>query len=295
MEFNRIDWRPRTPAQCEVLKLICTGEGLSRIDIARRLDMPKMTVSNVAAELIRQGLVAEGEARAASGAGRRPIELSVAEGAPLVLGLCVARGACTALLCDLGLKVLQIERAEVRGPSDAFTEGALALLDRFQAALPRVGAIGISSIGPVDTQTGVILNPPDFHGIQEVPIAEIVARRYRKPVCFNNDVKCSALVEHLFGSARGYDDFLELSLSNGVGSGIVVGGRLYQNECGASGEIGHVSIDYAGPLCACGNRGCLECYASIPPMERRLRAVAGRDGDFRDFCRMRGAEAEAAL
>jgi DNA-binding MarR family transcriptional regulator len=143
LEFNNMAWCPRTPTQGEVLRLICTGEGVSRIDIAHRLGMPKMTVSNVVSELIRQGLVAEGERRSVSGAGRRPIELSVSGDAPLVLGLCVARGACSAILSDLSLKVIRIERAAVRGPAEAFVEAALTLLDRFADQMPRVGALGI--------------------------------------------------------------------------------------------------------------------------------------------------------
>lgn len=277
------------------MQSICASRGISRIDISHRLGMPKMTVSNIVSELIRTGLVVESDPLLQKRVGRNPIKLEVAPEAPLILGVWVKREALQAVLCDLRLKTLGLEREALPERRLDFEGALFRLIDRFAPALPRVCAVGVSALGPVDVDRQAILNPPDFYGLEDVPVGEMIARRYKKRVFFENDANCAALVERLYGQGRACDYFLELSLTNGIGSGIVSKGALYQDDTGRAGEFGHVSINYHGPRCSCGNRGCLEMYASTPVVLRRLRRATGLDLDYESFCALRDGAAEEVL
>ena len=123
--------------------------------------------------------------------------------------------------------------------------------------------IGISSIGPLNVQDGIILNPPNFHHIQNLSIAEPLAKRYQLPAYLENDMNVSALAEMYFGNGQTANNFIYVGITNGIGAGIIINRKLY-NGNGFGGEIGHTTVDIDGNLCGCGNRGCLETYASVP-------------------------------
>ena len=120
--------------------------------------------------------------------------------------------------------------------------------------------IGISAIGPIDCENGVILNPPNFFDIKNYGIRDYLSKKYNLPVYMDNDMNTSAIAEKYWGYAKDVSDYVYLGASNGIGAGVVMGGKLTKN---AIGEIGHVSVNINGEKCRCGNRGCLEMYASI--------------------------------
>lgn len=133
----------------------------------------------------------------------------------------------------------------------------------------------------------MILNPTRFYGIRNVPILELVRASYPYPV-FLIMIIMSALAEKLYGLAKKTEDFIFVGASDGIGSGIVSGGHLYHTSCGIASEIGHITIDRNGPVCSCGNRGCLEVYASTFAVLGRLRKATGLDLDFQQFCALEG-------
>lgn len=263
-----------------VLQAIACGERASRIDIARRIGLTKMTVTNIVGEWIAEGVVAEREAAENAAVGRNPVLLDLGDKAPLALGLYISRSAAAVILADLKLEVVYRQEeplADETARSLAeklfrLADGALKWKAEWMPEVPLPG-IGVSAIGPMDAVSGVILHPTEFFGIREFPVAELLTGRYRLPVFLNNDMNAAALAEQLYGRGRRYDNFFYLGITNGIGSGIVSGGRLYQDSSGFVGEIGHMSIDYNGPVCSCGNRGCLEVYANMPVIRRRLRAA----------------------
>jgi glucokinase len=128
---------------------------------------------------------------------------------------------------------------------------------------PKVSAIGICAPGPLNPASGVIINPPNLPGWRNINLAEIVRNRYGIPCRIENDANAAALAETLFGAAKGYRHVVYATLSTGIGTGIIVDGRIYHGKNGAAGEGGHVSIDYRSPqLCNCGTPGCIEALAS---------------------------------
>jgi glucokinase len=157
-------------------------------------------------------------------------------------------------------------------------EAALALLPERRA---EVAAIGISSPGPLDPRRGVVINPPNLPCWRDFPLASKVQESRRLPTRIDNDANAAALAEAIWGAGAGYPSVFYATLGTGIGAGVVLDGRIYHGRTGAAAEGGHVSIDYRGPLCACGKRGCIEALAAGPAVAQRARtrmATAGAQG-----------------
>jgi glucokinase len=135
-------------------------------------------------------------------------------------------------------------------------------------AVPR--AVGVSGGGPLDPERGVILSIPNLPGWVEVPIAARLSEEFGAPVGIENDANACAIAEHRFGAGRGARDMVFLTLSTGIGAGLILEGRIYRGHRFLAGEAGHMVIVPEGPLCGCGNRGCLEALASGTAIARRL-------------------------
>jgi glucokinase len=126
-----------------------------------------------------------------------------------------------------------------------------------------VRAIGICAPGPLNPKTGVVINPPNLPGWRNVPLADIVSEKFELPCSVENDANAAGLAEALYGAARGYSSVFYVTLSTGIGAGIILDGRIYHGKNGAAAEGGHVSIDYRSPaICNCGVPGCIEALAS---------------------------------
>jgi glucokinase len=145
-----------------------------------------------------------------------------------------------------------------------------------------VRAIGMSAPGPLDPFEGVVIGAPNLPGWDRVPVREILKQRFARPVYAGNDANLAALAEHRFGAGRGFDDMIYMTISTGIGGGIVLGGQLLLGHKGLAGEIGHMVVRPGGPLCGCGNRGCLEALASGTAIghQARILASAGRAPDI---------------
>lgn len=141
---------------------------------------------------------------------------------------------------------------------------------------PAIVAAGVGCGGPLDPITGTILAPPNLPGWVAVPLVDRLKNALGLPVYLDNDANAGALGEHRFGAGRGVANMVYLTISTGIGGGIIIDNRLYQGQNGNAGEIGHMSVVYDGRPCNCGSRGCLEAYASGTNIAARAReAVAG--------------------
>jgi glucokinase len=149
-------------------------------------------------------------------------------------------------------------------------ESALELRPKARAA---IRGIGISSPGPLDPRTGVVLNPPNLSCWRNFPLGERVATAFHLPARVDNDANAAGFAEAAWGAGRGYATVFYATLGTGLGTGIVLDGRIFHGRTGAAAEGGHVSIDYRGPLCGCGKRGCIEVLAAGPAVGQRARAL----------------------
>lgn len=160
---------------------------------------------------------------------------------------------------------------------DAVLQAVQALLAEAGVAREELEAVGVSAPGPLDVRSGVLLNPPNLPGWRDVPLADWFRDALGAPVALENDADAAALAEWRLGAARGSEDAVYLTMSTGVGGGLILGGRLQRGQHGA-GEIGHAPIEWEGTLCACGLRGCLEAYVGGAAWTRRLRVEAAPEG-----------------
>jgi len=133
-------------------------------------------------------------------------------------------------------------------------------------------SIGICAPGPLDPKTGVVLNPPNLPCWRDFPLAEKIVAAYGVPVKVDNDANAAALAETRWGAARGFHYVFYATIGTGIGTGIVLDGRIYHGNTGSAGEGGHVSIDYRGPRCHCGKLGCIEILAAGPAIGARARS-----------------------
>lgn len=142
----------------------------------------------------------------------------------------------------------------------------LAAIDRLLKAtnmgLSQLDSISIAAAGAINFEKGVITSSPNLPGWRDIPLKDMVKERYQVNTFLINDANAAALAEHRFGAGRGTNNLVYLTVSTGIGSGIIIDGKLYMGACGSAGEIGHMTIDVNGPRDKCGNIGCLETLAS---------------------------------
>lgn len=259
------------------LQLIASGQQLSRADISKRIGLTKMTVTNIVNELIAAGYVEEKNIAEKSAVGRNPVLLDIAPHAPKALGVYLSRESISVILTDLKLQVLDSRTSKLRDETnESLKKKLLRLIHKVAASTsdPLIG-IGVSTIGPLDANNRILLNPTNFFGISNFPIAAILEKTFELPIFVNNDMNAAALAERLYGFGRPLENFIYLGLSNGVGSGIISGGHLFRDNNGSVGEIGHTCINFQGPACTCGNRGCLEAYVNMPVILEKLKQASG--------------------
>ncbi|MGQ9510788.1 MAG: ROK family protein [Thermaceae bacterium] len=152
-------------------------------------------------------------------------------------------------------------------------EGGLAVVQALVEAARRVLAEGVQAVGlgipgPLDFEKGVIRFTPNIPGIRDLPIRRLLEEALGLPVYLENDANAAALAEHHLGAGRGFRSSVFLTISTGIGGGVVLGGRVLRGERGQGGELGHLTLLPGGPVCGCGLEGCLEALASGRALER---------------------------
>jgi len=278
-----------------VLETLYRRPGSSRGDLARHTGLSRATVSTLVEELIRGEVVQEhdesGEAAVAVGGevrlgprttGRPPAMLSLVPGAAYAVGLDFGHQHIRVAVCDLAgepvvddFSPAEVDHAPIESLDLAqeLVRGALA---RAEVASEKLLGVGMGLAAPIYHTSGELQADgilPGWHGIR--PAAEMQAR-LGIPVQLENDANLGALGEMAFGAARGVDDVVYVRLSAGIGAGLILDGRPYNGFTGVAGEIGHVLSDPAGPICRCGNRGCLESIASPVAVAALLERSTGR-------------------
>ena len=170
-------------------------------------------------------------------------------------------------------------RSFVVAPTPTGTEAALDLLFSLgRKAIADAGmeaaTVGIGCGGPLDAERGVLLSPPHLPGWRDVPITTLASAAFGRPAVLDNDGTAAAEAEHRFGAGVGTTHMVYLTLSTGVGGGVVLDGHLYRGATGNGAELGHVVVDWQGRACrGCGGRGCLEAYVSGTSIAERAREL----------------------
>lgn len=174
------------------------------------------------------------------------------------------------ILCSLRKPMVATEGAAAGFHS--VTSAIDALFSENPGVRENIGGIGVCAPGPLDPRTGVVINPPNLKCWRNFPLGDELSNRYHLPVKVDNDGNAAALAESLWGAGRGFKTMFYATIGTGIGTGIIFDGRIYHGRTGSAAEGGHLSIDYRGPVCGCGKRGCIEILAAGPAIARRARA-----------------------
>ena len=255
----------------------------SRADLARRTGLSPSTVSAVVSDLQDEGLVVElvagGDPRGAGVIGRPPALVALHRSAGVALGLDFGKSHLRVALADFAHEVLA-ERHEVMDPDLPAAEAIAAaarlvdeVLEEAGATIESVAGVGMGLPGPVHRTSGEVGDSTILPGWVGVRAADAVSEALGRPVEVGNDASRGGLREWHWGAGRGADDLAYLKLSTGIGAGLIVRGKPYGGRGGTAGELGHTVMLPDGPICRCGNRGCLETLAGSAAILESLRGV----------------------
>jgi predicted NBD/HSP70 family sugar kinase len=268
--------RHADPLHLRLLRLLRDTGPTSRAELADRLEVPRPRLLAEIERLVGIRHVAEA-GMAASRGGRRStlVELN-----PDLRFAAVDLGA-TSIDVEvtngrLEPVVAYAEPADIRSGPRAILHRVNELLAkaRVEGAYGRLDAIGIGVPGPVSFRDGVPVSPPIMPGWDRFPVREFLTREHGCPSVVDNDVNIMAIGERHGGVARSVDDFLFVKIGTGVGCGIFLAGDVYRGTDGCAGDIGHIQVDSHGPVCSCGNVGCLEALFSGAALAREALAAA---------------------
>ncbi len=251
----------------------------SRADLARSTGLSRSTVSTLVTDLQSSGLVVEREPDDGrpSQQGRPPTLLALDQSAGLILGIDFGHEQVHVAIADLSRTILA-ERMQPLDVDNAAREALAAAVALTEEAVSEAGlepdrilCAGVGLSGPIDRATGTVHAGKILPGWGAIrPVAELT-ERLGVPVHLDNDANLGALAEVTLGAGIGAQDAVYLMVSGGIGAGLILNGQIYRGTGGTAGELGHVLVDESGPICRCGNRGCLETFAGGPAIVELLR------------------------
>ncbi|WP_392675333.1 ROK family protein [Streptomyces sp. LN785] len=264
----------------EIFALVLTEGPLSRTDLSRRLGLVPSSITRVLPPLLAQDYLRETDAPP-QGRGRPRRLLEVNAERHLVVGIKIGPSQVSGVVTDLAAQVLAGATEPIADCTPATAlPAASALADRLLQQVPhardRLLGVGVGLGGHVDPARGVCLYSSllDWH---KVDVAGPVSAATELPVIVNNDVNALAVAEHWFGHGKGVDSFAVVTVGPGIGCGLVLGGELFSGKGGLAGELGHLPLDPAGPMCSCGSRGCLEALAGDRAVLRHIHDAGVSD------------------
>ena len=258
-----------------ILQVFRTHPTLSRARLAKETGLNPSTVSSIISELIQENLIRETDLiHPSTGRPGRLLELNPAGGC--ALGIEINVDYIEFLVTDFAANVLwrqrqavtpEIGQEEIMLQVSYLAKKASALIQESKYSLLGVG-VGVP--GLVDVSNGLLRIAPNLHWVN-VPIRDVLASYFDCPIYVENEANAAALGEYYFGAVRNVKDFIYLSSGIGLGSGIVIGGKLFKGMFGYAGEVGHMTLDVNGEICGCGKRGCWETFVGPRAVEQRVQ------------------------
>jgi len=201
---------------------------------------------------------------------------------PWVVGVDLGGTTIKLGLIDPQNKIL--ERRKIPTNPEAGPESAIEhiaeVVDEFKTLIPdkeKIAALGICCPGPLDHETGMLINPTNLPKFYNVPLRQMLVDRLNMPVSMEHDAKSAALGEFYYGAGRNQKSMVYVVVGTGVGAAIIMDGQLIRGVKNFAGEIGHATVDRNGELCSCGSKGCLETYTSGPWLARRYQRLLDQE------------------
>ncbi|MFC8228616.1 ROK family protein [Streptomyces sp. NPDC057287] len=263
-----------------VVRAVRMAGSLTQAEIARSTGLSAATVSNIVRELKEGGTV---EVTPTSAGGRRARSVSLSGDAGIVIGVDFGHTHLRVAVGNLAHQVL----AEESEPLDVDASSAQGfgraeqlvnrLIETTGISPEKVIGVGLGVPGPIDVESGTLGSTSILPGWTGINPSQELAGRLGVPVYVDNDANLGALGELVWGSGRGVRDLAYIKVASGVGAGLVIDGHIYRGPGGTAGEIGHITLDESGPVCRCGNRGCLETFTAARYVLPLLKPSHGPD------------------
>ncbi|MFF3830916.1 ROK family protein [Streptomyces sp. NPDC002458] len=263
-----------------VVRAVRMAGSLTQAEIARSTGLSAATVSNIVRELKDGGTV---EVTPTSAGGRRARSVSLSGDAGIVIGVDFGHTHLRVAIGNLAHQVL----AEESEPLDVDASSAQGfgraeqlvnrLIETTGISPGKVIGVGLGVPGPIDVESGTLGSTSILPGWTGINPSQELAGRLGVPVYVDNDANLGALGELVWGGGRGVKDLAYIKVASGVGAGLVIDGHIYRGPGGTAGEIGHITLDESGPVCRCGNRGCLETFTAARYVLPLLKPSHGPD------------------
>jgi predicted NBD/HSP70 family sugar kinase len=256
--------------QLSILRHIRDAGPITRVNLKKSSGLGWSTITTSTKELISKGIITELGSVSTGVVGRRPVELDLNRRKNFVLGLRLGGMLVRAVLVDVkGIVVQELQipvnaQGTTREILDTLLRAGKQILRRRSVGNSSLAGIGIAAPGAVDFFTGVCYYSPHHPQWKDVPLKKTFEQAFNVSCFVDHTYNCFALSEKLFGLGRGLDNFVGVLMGTGLSAGLVIDGEVYRGANCCAGEFGHTNIDPDGPLCACGNKGCVEAYVSGP-------------------------------
>lgn len=260
-----------------------SGTGMSRTDLAERMGLTRAALSLIVNDLLENKVVLEAESRIVP-SGRPPIVIEINPERGLVGAIDLGASHMKIALADFAARIHQESEFQFdikNGPEVSLAnvdQNLRKMLADQGLAMSNLCSIGVGVPGPVITEAGMVVAPPIMPGWDRYPIRDSLEKMWGRPVTLNNDAELGALGEWAYGAGRGEKNIAYIKVGSGIGAGLILNKQIYGGTMGAAGEIGHLTIDENGPLCDCGNHGCLEAFAGGHAIAKQgqILAISGK-------------------
>jgi glucokinase-like ROK family protein len=271
-------------SEISILRLIHEKNKISRIDLAKRTGSSAASITAIAHRLIHKGVIVE-SGQESTQFGRKPVLLSVRNDAAYVVGVDLGSFFIRVVITDINANPVYKLQAETQ-----LSQGREAVLNRTfkliekaikeSSILPsQIKSIGAGHSGVIDIQRGVVLALPRAGQMLEwrnVPLKSLIEQKFGLPCVLEDSVRTRAIAEKHFGLGANLSDLIYVDVGMGIGAAIFIQGKIYRGPGGNAGEFGHMTVDERGPLCSCGNSGCVEAFASCAAIIQAVRAAIDR-------------------
>lgn len=268
-----------------ILLSLLNEQGLSRVQLAKKTNLSNTTITNLISELIKQGIVVEGEDSVLEQGELRPVgrprtSIRLQPNARYVVGIHIGVGIFRVAVANLQAELLhnQQQQFDIESPADQVLRKIASLVQsvikRSKVERSLILGVGIGASGLVDYSTGINLIAPNL-GWHDVPLRDYFQKALHLPVFADNNVRAMAIAETYFGAGRGVDSLAFVYGRVGVGAGLISRGQVFRGSISGAGEIGHTPmLLHGGESCRCGNNGCLETLVSEPAIMRWAENMA---------------------
>ncbi|MCL6088431.1 MAG: ROK family transcriptional regulator, partial [Actinobacteria bacterium] len=261
----------------KILDLIRNKGLITKQQIAKELGINITTVSILINQFKEKDNIIKEIGDGSSSGGRKPKLYMINNELGYIIGIDVGGTNTRGILTDLSGNIIHYLKIKTKAKEgkeavlNRVISVANEMIDSSKISKEKLFGIGMSISGIINSYEGVSIFCPNIPGWENYPIRSIMEKEFNLPVCIDDSVRCAAVAEKRFGIAKDHDNFIFISIGKGIGMGAFIDGKIYRGSMGLAGELGHITVSEDGPLCNCGNKGCLEAIASGPGILKRAR------------------------